>query len=49
MMSIKSEKSKHNSSSNDPKIDDTNLANVLNEVFDNGELLQLDKSVKILD
>ena len=38
MMSIKSEKSKHNSSSNDPKIDDTNLANVLNEVFDNGEL-----------
>jgi len=37
-MSIKSEKSKHNSSSNDPKIDDTNLANVLNEVFDNGEL-----------
>ena len=38
MMSIKSEKSKHNSSSSDPKIDDTNLANVLNEVFDNGEL-----------
>jgi cytoskeleton protein RodZ len=37
-MSIKSEKSKHNSSSNDPKIDDTNLANVLNEAFDNGEL-----------
>ena len=36
-MSIKSEKSKQNSLSNDPKIDDTSLANVLNEVFDNGE------------
>jgi len=37
-MSIKSEKIKQNSSSNDPKIDDTSFANVLNEVFDNREL-----------
>jgi cytoskeletal protein RodZ len=37
-MSIKSEKSKKNSSSNDPKVDDTSLAKVLNEAFDNVEL-----------
>ena len=37
-MSIKSGKNKQNSSSNDPKIDDTIFANVLNEVFDNSEI-----------
>jgi len=40
-MSIKSEKSKKNSSFNDSKIDDTSLANVLNDVFDNEELFSV--------